>query len=180
MVVAHDRLQNLPKMEFRLYEGSIVKADVFDEAGKKIQNTMAPTTPVAKGDFVTLYTSSTTTTPIAQVAAAGDDQVLGICVDNPVAGDLITGTGVPTVAKMRKATVAVFTSAIMNVTSDGGGAIQAGDVLGHSNGTVKQFEAGTPLTVAAHGNVVALEYCPAAASPFAVAFGAYMNMPNTA
>jgi len=167
-------------MTFRLYEGTILVGDKFDAAGKKLENTIAPSTPVAEGDFVTLYSSSTTTTPIAQVAAAGDDQILGVVVDNPVTGDAaLTGSGVPTVANMRKATVAVFCQAVMNVRNDGAAAVNAGDVIGHSSATVKRFEAGTPI-VSGNGHNIALEYCLHTGTPlFAAGFGFFGTMINT-
>jgi len=179
MTKAHDRLDNLPRMTFRMYEGNVIVADVFDEAGKKIESTIAPSTPVAKGDFVTLYTSSTTTTPIATVAAANDNQILGVVVDNPVAGDPITATNsTPTVGMYRKATVAVFAQAIMNIRNDGGGG-NAGAVIGHSNGVVKQYEAGTPI-VSGNGHNIALEYTPGTTTPLAaVALGFFGTMINT-
>jgi hypothetical protein len=179
-MIAHDRIDNLPRMTFRLYEGTVAVGDKFDAQGRKIEKTFAPSTPVAKGDNVTLYTSSTTTTPIAQAAIADDDTLLGVVLDSPVMGDAtLAASGVPTVANMRKATVGVYAVAVRNLLSDGTGAMNAGSQVGHSSVTPNRFEAGTPIVKGNSGNV-SLEYVPAAVSPFAAALGFFGTMINTA
>lgn len=179
-MIAHDRIDNLPRMTFRLYEGTVAVGDKFDAQGRKVEKTFMPSTPVAKGDSVTLYTSSTTTTPIAQAALADDNVLLGVVLDSPRRGDAtLTSSGVPTVANMRKATVAVYAVAVRNVMSDGAGALNAEAQIGHSSATPNYFEAGTPITKGNNANI-ALEYCPAAVSPFAAALGFFGTMINTA
>jgi len=182
MVVAKDMIRNLPRMTFRLFEDKITVADAFDAAGRKVEGNLAYSSEIKKGNFVKIYASSTTTTPVAQLAAAGDDELIGIIVDNPVRGDSITTTGTPTVAQMRKATVAVFAQAVMNLSNDGGTAITPQTILGHSGATAGQFEAGTPV-VKGNGYSVALEYSTPgtnATPTFAAAMGCFGYLANTA
>lgn len=182
MVVAKNMIQNLPRMTFRLFEDKITVADAFDAAGRKIEGNLTPSSEIKKGNFVKIYASSTTTTPIAQLAAAGDDELIGVVLDNPVRGDTISSTGTPTVAQMRKATVAVFAQAIMNVSNDGASQVAAGGILGHSGATAGQFEAGTPF-IKGNAYNVAIEYSTPgtnATPTFAAALGAFGYMVNTA
>lgn len=184
MPVAHDILRNLPKITFRLFEDKATVADAFDAAGRKIEGNITYSAEIKKGDVVKIYTSSTTTTPIAQKAVADDNELIGIIVDNPVPGDKITTTGTPTVAKFRKATVAVYAQAIMNVNSDGSTKVDAGMLLAHSSATAGQYEAASALTKLAGSYNVALEYCTPSASnatpTFAAAMGGFGYSVNAA
>jgi hypothetical protein len=179
-IQASVRDKNLPKMTFRVYEGTVTVQDSIDAAGRTVENTIVHTTPLVKGDFVKIYSTDNAATPICTKADTDDNNILGFVADDPVMGDPITSTGSASVAQYRKATVKLFGQAVLEVKNDGAGALTAGAQIGYSNATPGYWEAGTPITSAGLINAITLQYhSGTAGGRFPALFGYFGYLPNT-
>lgn len=177
--------KNLPNITFKLYEGVATIQDVFDQSGMKIDTTVVWNAQIAKKDVVKIYPTGNVSMTVEKLAVDDDDAV-GVVVDDPVYGKMTPITGVhganvtPTAAQRRSATVALFGAGVTQLKNDGSGAISAGAVLGWSNTTPGNVEAGTPLQTG-NRNLISLGYSGATAGfEIPVLVGYFGFAPNLA
>ena len=154
------------KVPVKLYEGYVTVADKIGPDGMVIEDTVAYSAPLVKGDKVKVYSDSTSGGEIVmQKYAEGSDVDIayGVVIDTPMGADNTTATTyTPTHALRRSATVRFFGTQIEEHENTSGTYITAGyNVVWDESddGVVVGALTGNTLV---NGSAVALAYTAAA------------------
>ena len=110
------------KLPVKLYEGTITKADKFGPDGLLVEDTIAYSSELAKGDLVIFYSDSNSGGEVVvQAAGLGSndvDNAVGIIIDTPFGNDTVTASsGTPAHAQRRSATIRCFGTQIEEFTA---------------------------------------------------------------
>ena len=181
MVKRYAYTDSLPKVPAQLFEGTRTEyTGQTDDGGETTIGVYSP--EISKGDLVKIKDHTTNGLFLVEKAAAGDNTIVGICLDDPIGEDTATATGgTPAAAVRRTATIGVFAMGVIDLVASATGAVAPGDSLGldaDEANEVEQEVAYTSVDESDSGNTfTALTYA-AAGSYVAVAIGLASDVTN--
>lgn len=143
---AMNSMRNLPVKTFRAYEGTLTRyTTAVGPRGGVVEGAAVYSAPVAKGDFVKIYSHTNQGYEIVEKFAYGEgaDLMIGVAVSSPQGIDNTTVSGqTPVVGLERFVDVAVFGLAIIEI--EAGAAITPGYRVAMAEGENTVVEVAAP------------------------------------
>lgn len=152
------------RLPVKLYEGTVTKADKFGPDGLLIEDTIAYSAEIQKGDYVAFYSDNGSGGEIVvQKVTLGSNEVNdvhGIVIDTPMGNDTVTASsGTPAHAQRRSATIRCLGDKVIEeFTATSAGAIRAAYSVSFSEAADGVIEGSATLD---NGNMVAMAYTAA-------------------